>query len=72
MTAERQAQPLVIGHDIGALGRGRQLDPRLRKARRLQHLRTPRLDAERFPAGLMAVAGERGQRSTGGERFELE
>ena len=72
MTAERQAEPLVIGDDVGAFGRRREFDPRLRKARRLQHLRASRLDAERFPAGLMAMTGQRGERSTGGERFELE
>ncbi len=72
MAAERQAQPLVIGDDVGSFGRRRELDSLLRKARGLQHLRTTRLDAERFPAGLMAMTGERGQRSTSGKRFELE
>src|SRR5215207_1546101 len=71
MAAERKPEPLVIGDDVGAFGRWSELDLRLRKARRPEHLRAPRLDAERFPSGLMTMARQRGERSTGGQYFEL-
>src|SRR5688572_18142135 len=72
MTAERQAEPLIIGDDVGAFGWWRKLDSWLRETCRLQRLRASRLDTERFPAGLMPMAGKRGERSTCGQRFELE